>query len=375
MRQANPIVRSSTSLSSHRYTWWLCVWGITLMLGKVSFVHAQLVNDQDFILGHRALGMGGAFTSVVDDPTALFYNPAGLARLKRLQLEVSLPVYGLEFQIRRQALRVGNNSGTDIQTIQLISVPTSVGLATLFGEKDPYGAPQWGAGISILVPRQSQTLYERGLAVPTQGEVMQALDHWEQVFLIGGGIARRFRNFSIGVSVFYVHHSFRWFLSEINTLTQCRGASCASQSASVIHGLSAWKGSLHTRLGFLWQITPTLHFGTMVALSSIPLWGLGEFRFQQLRATPGDIDRTPGLIQREGLASGLALPWELRIGLSGKPSLNWLLSIDLSFAFPQQFSILDTRELSPQERNSFLFPSEIQRHFLFNANMGGEMIF
>jgi hypothetical protein len=36
----------------------------------------------------RALGMGGAFVAVADDPTATFWNPAGLSRLERRELFV-----------------------------------------------------------------------------------------------------------------------------------------------------------------------------------------------------------------------------------------------------------------------------------------------
>ena len=48
--------------------------------------------------GARSLGMGDAFTALSDEPTAIFYNPAGLARANMFlwigpnQLEQSHPL-------------------------------------------------------------------------------------------------------------------------------------------------------------------------------------------------------------------------------------------------------------------------------------------
>jgi long-subunit fatty acid transport protein len=43
-----------------------------------------------FAVGARALGMGGAYTAVANDATALVYNPAGLARITRIEFSGTL---------------------------------------------------------------------------------------------------------------------------------------------------------------------------------------------------------------------------------------------------------------------------------------------
>ncbi len=43
------------------------------------------------VVGTRALGMGGAFVAVADDPSAVYWNPAGLPRMGVINL-------GLEWQ-------------------------------------------------------------------------------------------------------------------------------------------------------------------------------------------------------------------------------------------------------------------------------------
>ena len=43
--------------------------------------------------GARAAGMGEAFSSVADDASAIYYNPAGMAQLKQKELTVSYNAY------------------------------------------------------------------------------------------------------------------------------------------------------------------------------------------------------------------------------------------------------------------------------------------
>ena len=66
--------------------------GSILLVSRSAFGSAFAINE----LGVRAQGMGGAFTSIADDGSALFFNPAGIAFQSGLKLEMdALAVIGL----------------------------------------------------------------------------------------------------------------------------------------------------------------------------------------------------------------------------------------------------------------------------------------
>jgi long-subunit fatty acid transport protein len=61
-----------------------------------------------FMVGARALGMGGAYTAVANDATALVYNPAGLARVIRIEFSGSLTHQRIN---NKTDVRLGFNDG------------------------------------------------------------------------------------------------------------------------------------------------------------------------------------------------------------------------------------------------------------------------
>ncbi|MDD8020064.1 MAG: outer membrane protein transport protein [Acidobacteriota bacterium] len=62
-----------------------------IALSVVFFLSCSLVSGSGFLIyehGAAAMGMGGAFVSIANDPTAIFYNPAGIAWLSGTQVNV-----------------------------------------------------------------------------------------------------------------------------------------------------------------------------------------------------------------------------------------------------------------------------------------------
>jgi len=74
-------------------------------------VLADDMNYQNYIVGDRAPGMGGAVAASADSVDAAYYNPSGLARSPGNQLSVSANLYGFTASVGRQGKSIGTNLG------------------------------------------------------------------------------------------------------------------------------------------------------------------------------------------------------------------------------------------------------------------------
>jgi hypothetical protein len=69
------------------------LWMVTLALFAPGVVHAADDGGTQSVFalgaGNRALGMGGAFVATTDDASAMFWNPAGLGHVSRMELQAA----------------------------------------------------------------------------------------------------------------------------------------------------------------------------------------------------------------------------------------------------------------------------------------------
>lgn len=66
----------------------LTLTAVCLFLPSAVFASGFAINEQ----GAKALGMGGAFAAQADDPTAVYYNPAGITQLDGTQVSVGMSI-------------------------------------------------------------------------------------------------------------------------------------------------------------------------------------------------------------------------------------------------------------------------------------------
>ena len=102
----------------------------------------------------RALGMGNAFVAAATDYNALFYNPAGLARIEEREINLSMEA-GLSasyFKFARDLKSASNTVGTDTEKQLAIAEVIEANYGKVIGGRaSPASAilvsPGWGIGI------------------------------------------------------------------------------------------------------------------------------------------------------------------------------------------------------------------------------------
>src|SRR4051812_23517678 len=107
---------------------------------------ADDIHYQDYPVGNRAVGLAGAFTALGNDPSGLYYNPAGLISTSRTNVSVSTSLYGLE------STSPHGLAGVDLTHLTLSIIPSEVGATYALGDFEA-GKPARGAwGAVVLVP-------------------------------------------------------------------------------------------------------------------------------------------------------------------------------------------------------------------------------
>ena len=69
-------------------------------------------------VGARAMGMGGAFVGVADDYSAIYWNPAGLGQIRRMEMNFGFA----HNKVKNDALFLGNNQQADNSVTRLNSI-------------------------------------------------------------------------------------------------------------------------------------------------------------------------------------------------------------------------------------------------------------
>jgi long-chain fatty acid transport protein len=282
------------------------------------------VNEQ----GGKAMGMGNAFTAQADDPSALFYNPAGIAFLKGAQITLgatNILVPSTEFNgttaLSGNAPNVGSTNVFEKAKQDLFIAPTLY--ATYSFEGVPFSV---GLGINAIYPLAKSWDDSSAFRNQIMNIAVKPINFQPTV-------AYRFDSMNLAVAAgLDVTHAL------VNMQTMANTAGAAGTNTAYELGLMGLDGdatNVGYNVGLKWKALPNLSFGAAYR-SEIELKIKGNANF--LATTPAGFDiigMTTGATSpysrtraASTVSTTITLPDSLSLGVAWQPTDKLTLEFD-----------------------------------------------
>lgn len=343
----------------------LCV--LFCLIAGPSLALAQTSTFQNRLVGQRAVGMGGAFTGLANDPSAAYYNAAALTNLSSNQLEVGLPILAFDY-VRIYGGLVPNVAIREVNSFGLLALPTMLGVAAGLGSRDEEGRQPFVFGGSVLIPHLRQLSF-RQTSGTNETSAFHLLQDNEQSTMIGGSVAARVDKWAFGLSLYYIHQNVSWLNTRAGTLSTCTEGVCVADRAYTTNtAVEGWAGSISPRLGILYQPNKKWSFGLNIVFSSFKMFGSASLRSGSSFASAAGIIQPP-FVQTGKVGFDRPSPWEFRFGIAHKPKPRLQLAMDVTFFLPENFKMLSG---IPEAES--VYPVNVRRRFTMNVNLGVEFM-
>lgn len=324
---------------------------VLLILGA-SAAQADDANFRPYIVGSRAAGMGGAFTALADDGSGPYYNPGGLAFVRRSQVSLSGSVYGLVSGSNADAL--GDGHDFTFRDLNIFPVATSV----VWKLGDPEGDGS-AIALSVFVPDAVRT-NDRDKLGSSQNAIF--VSNEDQTVWAGVTWARRWGRIGIGASAFLLFGTAltQLELTAVDAADSSRFATITSRVDRTTYGAV---GSL----GLRWDATDQVSFGVS-AFSPEPGWGT---RRSFTRIAVGDGISAPGapaqvlVVNAEDLNASPTLPARVQAGIAWTGD-RFTLSADATFLAGRE--VRDDENRATQGLDRF-----VKRNPVLNGAIGIEL--
>ena len=368
---------------------WLCLVAACLSLPVPGY--ASDTNYQDYILGSRAVGLGGAYTAIASDPSATWYNPAGLPDVRRASVDISTNLYGFNSgssQLASDEKGLGESVELSFSDINII--PASLGVAKGLGERREDGVFNHAIAFSLLIPslevsslveeRQGQCLGGNG---QSEFHIQRSIN--DRTLWTGLGYGSRINDWlSIGASVFYVLRSFERFDDAANACSpQERGAVDRFTGSSTRLRFS--NGNLMGVFGAKITLSPRMTLGIAVGSPSIHFNSEGELSSLLSGTHPsnssGNSTRNPNLPPEPFFESPTStasrsetqIPIMIRTGFAYIVPKKMTAAFDITYHGPTEYELFQTEEGDNEALLTIL--SNVTRNQVINLSAGLEYLF
>ncbi|MBI3180373.1 MAG: hypothetical protein HYZ27_11970 [Deltaproteobacteria bacterium] len=324
---------------------------------------------QDFVVGGRAVGLGGAFTGIADDPSGLYYNPAGIVDVRGTSLQLSTSLYGFERGSidDRVGLPVPGAENLRVEFTDLVIVPASAGFVRAFGPGGADGAPQHAYGVSVLVPSFRSFAVSTGDEVATYSRRVTDRELWS-----GAGYALRLRpGLSVGVSGYYILRT----VVDLEQVTVSQDLAGGGQKFQTVdNDITFLTGTAVLMAGVKYRAGDRVTLGAALQSPSIHVHSRVTLRLAESASDPSAAGGAVSSFEQVTVASGRAdnaYAAALRVGAVYQEPYKLTVSADVSLHGPVSYTLVRVPE---QHQARLPFTPRIEREGVINFNAGVEYL-
>ncbi len=350
--------------------------GIFLSIVGARFARADDTHYQDYLVGGRAVVLGGAFTAIADDPSGIYYNPAGIADERHSSLQVSTSLYGFERSSidQRLGLPVPGVENLEYKRFtELIVIPASAGFISGFGPKNDNGQHTQAYGVSVMVPsyRSFSTSFTGRLENST-GDAAYLRRVTDRELWSGAGWAIRLGDkLRLGLSGYYILRS----VADREDVTVHRpiAGGDTERFDLVTNDVSFTNGNVCLIGGAKYRLLPELSVGLSVQSPSLQAHSNASLAFSRAVSDP-DASPPASTFDRLTLTNARSethYGWVVRAGTAYVRTFKYTLAADVSYHAPVSYTLID---VAPEYRQRLPFNPEVRRRGVMNFNAGGEFL-
>ncbi|HEX9577357.1 MAG TPA: thiamine phosphate synthase [Myxococcales bacterium] len=313
---------------------------------------------QDYPVGSRASALGGAFVALSDDPSGLYYNPAGICDSRRLNVSVSASLYGIERQ-NRGAIQIGREAFSIAGLNTLNVIPGEAGLIKGVGPLDERGTP-FAYGFDVTVPAY------RSYGIDATDPFQVHTRVTDRTFDLAAGVAARL-NPKVNVG-FALHYVLRLFDTSEDALSVGAGA---NPPVGVYHANASFQnGNLVGLVGVKYRHSDEWLFGASLGLPGVFIHSSGSVSVQDVVSNPGSPNQAT--IDSNGdVGSRTYVPAMARVGAAWVVPHRWTATAQLTGHLGTSY---DRFSVAPQISQRLRLQDHIERSPVVDLNMGGEYL-